>query len=63
VAVFLITILNRHDARTEWGAQLYFWMRVIYLPLYAMGVPLLRTIVWLASTVGILLVLSAAFSA
>ena len=62
VAVFLVTFLNRHDARTEWGAQLYFWMRVIYLPLYAAGVPFLRTIVWLAATVGILLVLSAAFS-
>jgi uncharacterized MAPEG superfamily protein len=63
VAVFLITILNRHDARTEWGSQLYFWMRVVYLPLYALGVPFLRTVVWLASVVGILLVLSAAFSA
>jgi uncharacterized MAPEG superfamily protein len=38
-------------------------MRVIYLPLYAFGVPMLRTIVWLASSAGILLVLSAAFSA
>ena len=62
VAVFLITVLNRHNARTEWGSQLYFWMRVIYLPLYAAGIPFLRTIVWLAATVGILLVLSAAFS-
>jgi uncharacterized MAPEG superfamily protein len=50
-------------ARTEWGSQLYFWMRVVYLPLYAVGVPFLRTIVWLASAVGILLVLSAAVSA
>ena len=62
VAVLLITILGRHDSRTEWGSQLYFWMRIVYLPLYATGVPFLRTIVWLASTVGILLVLSAAFS-
>ena len=63
VAVFLITFLDRHNARTEWGAQLYFWMRMIYLPLYALGVPFLRTIVWLAATIGILLVLSAAFAA
>ena len=62
VAVFLITALDRHNARTEWGAQLYFWMRILYLPLYAAGVPFLRTLVWLAATVGILLVLSAAFS-
>jgi uncharacterized MAPEG superfamily protein len=63
VAVFLITFLDRHNMRTEWGSQLYFWMRVIYLPLYALGVPFLRTIVWLASTIGILMVLSAAFMA
>jgi len=62
VAVLIITVLDRHNARTEWGAQLYFWMRVIYLPLYAAGVPMLRTIIWLASTLGILLVLSAAFA-
>src|SRR5690242_10399711 len=53
VAVLLITALDRHNARTEWGAQLYFWMRVIYLPLYAMGVPMLRTVIWLLATVGI----------
>jgi uncharacterized MAPEG superfamily protein len=62
VAVLIITLLDRHNARTEWGAQLYVWMRVVYLPLYAAGVPMLRTIIWLASTVGILLVLSAAFA-
>ncbi|HEY8950688.1 MAG TPA: MAPEG family protein [Rhizomicrobium sp.] len=62
VAVLIITVLDRHNARTEWGAQIYFWMRVIYLPLYAAGVPMLRTIIWLASTLGILLVLSAAFA-
>lgn len=61
-AVLIVTVLDRHNARTEWGAQLYFWMRVIYLPLYAAGVPMLRTIIWLAATVGILLVLSAAFA-
>jgi uncharacterized MAPEG superfamily protein len=60
-AVILTALLDRHDARTEWGAQLYFWGRVIYLPLYAAGVPGLRTLVWIASTAGILLVLSAAF--
>lgn len=63
VAVLIITVLDRHNMRTEWGAQLYFWMRVVYLPLYAFGIPMLRTIIWLAASVGILLVLSAAFSA
>jgi uncharacterized MAPEG superfamily protein len=49
VAVILCAFLDRHSARTEWGSQLYFWGRVVYLPLYAMGVPALRTLVWLVS--------------
>jgi uncharacterized MAPEG superfamily protein len=63
IAVILCALLDRHNARTDWGAQLYFWGRVVYLPLYAMGIPALRTLIWLVSTLGILLVLSATFSA
>lgn len=42
------------------GAQLYFWARVAYIPLYAFGVPVVRTLVWLVSIIGIFLVLSTA---
>lgn len=59
VAVILITILDRHNARTVWGSQLYFWGRVIYLPLYWAGVPALRTLIWIVSIVGMFMVLSA----
>jgi uncharacterized MAPEG superfamily protein len=39
------------------GAQLYFWGRVAFLPLYAIGVPFLRTIAWTAASAGIAMVL------
>ena len=39
------------------GAQLYFWGRVAFLPLYAIGVPFLRTIAWTVALVGIGMVL------
>ncbi len=42
------------------GAQLYFWGRVAFLPLYAIGVPFLRTIVWTVALAGIAMVLLAA---
>jgi uncharacterized MAPEG superfamily protein len=29
-----------------WGAQLYFWGRLAYLPLYALGVFLVRSLAW-----------------
>ena len=52
---------GRHNALTEWGAQLYFWGRVVYLPLYAAGIPLVRSLVWNVAAVGILLSLVALF--
>jgi uncharacterized MAPEG superfamily protein len=53
---------GRHGALTEWGARLYFWARVAYLPLYAAGIPLVRSLVWNVATAGILLFLFALFS-
>lgn len=50
---------GRHSALTEWGAQLYLWGRVAYLPLYAAGVPLVRSLAWNVATAGILLFLVA----
>lgn len=35
------------------GAHLYFWARLLYLPLYAAGVPVIRTLVWMAGLVGL----------
>ena len=39
-------------AKTMLGAHLYFWGRVVYVPLYAAGIPLVRTIVWMIATTG-----------
>lgn len=41
--------------KTAVGAQLYFWGRVVYLPLYAAGVPVVRSIVWGISLLGLLM--------
>jgi len=40
---------------------LYFWARVAYVPLYAAGVPYLRTLVWTISLIGLVMVLAALF--
>ena len=47
---------GRTGPMTALGAQLYFWCRVVYLPLYAFGVPYVRSLVWMASLVGLLLI-------
>jgi uncharacterized MAPEG superfamily protein len=58
-AVLIAMLAGRGGTLTHWGVQLYFWGRVVYLPLYAFGVRMVRTIAWLVSIVGIGLVLVA----
>jgi len=48
-----------HNELTEWGARLYFWGRLAYVPLYAAGVLLIRSLVWNVATIGILLIVVA----
>lgn len=48
-------VSETHNALTEWGARLYLLARVAYVPLYAAGVPLVRSLVWNVATVGIIL--------
>jgi uncharacterized MAPEG superfamily protein len=59
-AVLLVHLLGREGALSKWGAVLYFSARLVYLPLYATGVPLVRSIVWNVAFIGIVLLLIAA---
>ena len=55
-ALLACIALERTGAGTVWGAALYFWGRLAYLPLYAFGVPWLRSAAWFVSIAGIVLV-------
>jgi uncharacterized MAPEG superfamily protein len=46
------------NATTVMGAQLFFYSRVVYAVVYVAGIPWLRTVVWTAGVVGMLMVLS-----
>lgn len=61
-AVLIAEVANRTGDTTELGAQLYLAARVLYVPLYAFGVPVLRSIVWLVSVAGIVMILKAILS-
>jgi uncharacterized MAPEG superfamily protein len=41
---------------TLWGAWLFVVARAVYVPLYAAGVPYVRSLVWLVSLAGLALV-------
>lgn len=62
IAVVIAHVAGREGALTLWGASLYLAARLVYLPLYAFGVPVLRTLVWLVSLLGLVLVLAALLS-
>ncbi len=57
VAVLLVTLSNKTSATTALGAQLYFWARFVYVPVYATGIPFARTAIWTISVVGLVMVL------
>jgi uncharacterized MAPEG superfamily protein len=59
VAVVLCALAGRHNWATIWGSQIYLAARIVYLPLYALGVPALRTLVWIVATLSIILILVA----
>jgi uncharacterized MAPEG superfamily protein len=59
-AVLLVHVLGRERALSAWGAGLYISARLIYLLLYAAGIPLLRSLVWNVAFAGIVLLLLAA---
>jgi len=60
-AVLIAHVTGAESALTLWGAALYFWARLAYIPLYALGVPVVRSLVWIVSLVGLILVLTALF--
>ena len=54
-------VAGQNGFLTLWGAALYFWARVVYVPLYALGVPYVRSLVWTVSFAGLVMILAALF--
>jgi uncharacterized MAPEG superfamily protein len=62
-AAIIVSVAHLNDRWTAAGAILWIAARLVYLPLYAFGVAYVRTIVWLASLVGIAMVIRPALAA
>jgi uncharacterized MAPEG superfamily protein len=60
-AVIMAHIAGKDGALTAVGAHLYFFGRLIYLPLYAFGVAYVRSLVWLIAAIGLVMVIAALF--
>jgi len=60
-ALIAVVLQNKSGGLSHWGALLYVVARIVYIPLYAFGVKYVRTLVWFIGTVGIILLIVAAF--
>ncbi|MDF1727673.1 MAG: MAPEG family protein [Sulfitobacter sp.] len=47
-AVLILEVQDRTDASSLLACQVFLIARIIYLPVYALGVPTIRTLAWLA---------------
>lgn len=54
--VFVVHLSNTYGSFSYWGSILYLLGRILYLPLYALGVPWLRTLSWNIATFGLVMV-------
>ncbi len=53
--VLAVVVTNSHSVWSTWGVYLYLAGRLVYLPLYAFGVILVRSLVWNVAILGIVL--------
>jgi uncharacterized MAPEG superfamily protein len=52
--VLAVIALERQSPHTALAAQLYVWARLAYLPVYLVGIPYLRSAIWVVSLWAIL---------
>jgi uncharacterized MAPEG superfamily protein len=57
VLVLVAQVTARTGAMTQLGAQLFFWGRLAYAPIYILGIPWARTAAFVVSVAGLLLIL------
>lgn len=58
-AVLIAHVSGSEGTLTLWGCWMYLLARIVYVPLYAAGIPLVRSLVWLVSLAGLIMVLVA----
>jgi len=62
-AILIVSVAGLTGRWTAIGALVWLGARVLYLPLYAFGVPVVRTLVYTISVIGLLMVLWPALAA
>ena len=61
-AILMVVVAGLTSVWTAVGSLVWLLARVVYLPLYAVGIPKIRTIVFLVSLCGIVILLVSVFA-
>lgn len=54
--VLISHVAGHNGVLTHWGTLLYLVARIVYVPLYTLGVRMVRSLVWMVSLVGLVMV-------
>ncbi len=57
--VLVATVGGVAGPSVELGARIFFWARIVYIPIYMIGIPVARTGVWAISIVGMGMIFAA----
>jgi len=60
-AVLMAEVAGKTGELSALGAHLYFFGRLAYLPIYALGVPYVRSLVWMVAAAGLVMVIAVLF--
>jgi len=56
-ALVLVTaVAGKANAMTAMGALIFFWARLSYAVIYLLGIPWLRTLAWVVSVIGMIMI-------
>jgi uncharacterized MAPEG superfamily protein len=55
--VLVAAVAGKANATTAMGAMIFFWGRLAYAIIYVAGIPWLRTVSWVVSVVGMIMIL------
>jgi uncharacterized MAPEG superfamily protein len=51
--VLVAHVAGKANGATALGSELFFWARLVYVPVFVIGIPWMRTVVWAVSVVGL----------
>ena len=54
--VLIAAVAGKANAATATGAAIFFWGRLAHVIIYLIGIPWLRTLAWLASVIGMIMI-------